>query len=246
VKTRSQIKATFISILIISLAGCGFGAPSTNPASAAILATKGMRMTLLSKALSSTPALDFITLPAATLEPTMSTALTMTALAKGDKKVEGTPEPTPLPSSSSKQNRPCVYMWTSKPLPEESGKLQQALNKAGLNVVEGRAQGFGQYCMEPQSRNPLFGVMQTDFLLGATVSDSRNTENMGRILRACLQVILSFPARAFPGPFPGHVGVIFQSNNGSANLWFPLTRGRQALEKGLDGAELIKSLQGES
>jgi hypothetical protein len=241
VKICFRIKTAFIGCLVIVLAGCGILSPSPTPTYRPILASQEMRMTVLARVLSSTPALDFITLPAATLQPAISTALTMAAQSKGITPPDGTLEP---PTSSAPiPHQPCAYTWTSKLLPEESVKFQQALTEAGLINVQGAVEGFGEYCLDTQKNNSSFGVMQTDFRLITFVADSSDFESMGRTLHSCLEVILHFPPGAFPGTFPGHIGIDYQGTSPSYRLWFPLTKGKQALEKGLDGAELIEALQ---
>ena len=239
VKTRLRIKAIFFCWLGISLAGCSHFYSTLTPTYDSILATREMRMTILKRALSATPALDFITLPAPTFEPTLRTALTGTALAK-DNPTPGNTTPGLIPP------HPCPYVWLNKTLPEKSLKLQAALSLAGLGNVQGRADGYGEYCQDSLTQRESFGVMQTDFRLLAIVSDSQNFETTGRLLHAILTAILKFPPGTFPGPFPGHVGIVFQSNSPPFELWFSLTRGKQALEKGLDGAELIKAINGSS
>jgi hypothetical protein len=142
-------------------------------------------------------------------------------------------------SGSTPAYEDCYWNWATKPLPEGSDLLQEAINAKGLSNVTGNAEAYGENCIDPSMNQVArFAVMETDFRFTVEVADLSDTQTLGDLIFQIIAVIQSFPEDAFPGAHPGYVGIRFQSGNKTQNLWFLLDNAESSIADGKQGSEL--------
>ncbi len=149
-----------------------------------------------------------------------------------------------LPPTETVRYQDCYFNWATKPLPEVSDKVQEAMEKAGLSEVRAFAEAYGENCFDSRTNEvAYFATMETDFRFSAAVPDLADTKALGTLLERMLVVLDQFPPDTFPGPNLGTVGIRFTSQGQELNVWFHVDDGKTAREQGLHGAELLDRLQ---
>jgi hypothetical protein len=179
-------------------------------------------------------------------------------LATGATLTPSVPQPkTPLPAmpvtpspllpvgspTSTETNAPCGYMWATQPLPELTDMVQQALLATGLKDINGRAEAYGENCMDAKTgKARSFATMETDFRISLSVADLTDQQALGQVVEQILAVIDRFPVGQVPGPQPGYIGINFTAAGDRLNLWFRRTESDAARQKGLKGTDLLAAL----
>ena len=171
--------------------------------------------------------------------------LAMAALAlAGCSPVAGveTRQETPTLSPAQQELTPCAYTWATQSLPEVTRQVQAALEAAGLSQATGRAEAFGENCIETSGAVRSFGTMETDFRIQLPVTDLADRQALGDLLEKVMVVLDQFPPGKVPGPQTGYIGVEFSAGQDTLNLWFKADAGQSARGQGLHGAELVAAL----
>jgi hypothetical protein len=156
-----------------------------------------------------------------------------------------TPSPLspPTEEASTDTSGPCGYVWATQPLPEITDMLQQALQATGLKDISGRAEAYGENCMDAKTGKPRsFSTMETDFRVSLTVEDLTDKQALGQAVEKILVVLDRFFLGQVPGPQPGYIGINFTSSSDRLNLWFRRTDGETARQQGLKGSDLLDAL----
>ncbi len=167
-------------------------------------------------------------------------ALTITGCARAIP-TQAVPTAIPTPTHSSTN---CFFNWATRPLPSLSEQFQAAIDLAGLKGVTATAEAFGEDCIDYQTLQVVgFSAMETDFRLSVPVKTLGDKNELGTLLEKILKAITGLPPGSFSGPQPGYVGVTFRSGDDESRLWFTLTDGNAAMERGLRGAALLEALQ---
>jgi len=189
------------------------------------------------------PAISF-TLPA--LAALLACSLTPSLLAQSTPTLaESTPpggsaaSPTPLPYES------CGWAWASQDLPKVTSAFRTALAAADLSFdTEGTyAYAFGENCLRPNGEVDHFATHETDFVVATTPPDLADLDALGEYAGAVLGIILSdFGPGAVPGAQRGRVDFVFIAGSEAARHQVLLTDAVAALENGLTGAELYRTL----
>ncbi|MCC6146355.1 MAG: hypothetical protein IT308_02175 [Anaerolineaceae bacterium] len=139
----------------------------------------------------------------------------------------------------------CAYTWTRQALPEVTKEAKRALERAGLGVpVEVTAETYGENCINTVTKSATgFTVVETDFRVVVTVENLEDMEMLGGILRRIIETLLALPLDTYPGTRMGYGGIRFTDGLAELNLWFELQAGKDAIERGLQGAALLFALQ---
>jgi hypothetical protein len=138
----------------------------------------------------------------------------------------------------------CYFNWATRPEPELSAQVEEALLAAGLPVATASAEAYGENCYSNATNKVVyFAAMETDFHISLVVEGLGDRSVMGNLLEATLTVLDDFPSGATPGPQPGYIGVNFQSGDEELRLWFTVTDSESARARGLTGAALLDELE---
>ena len=152
--------------------------------------------------------------------------------------------PVPVTTEPAVDQQQCGWNWATQALPELSAEVQAAMEAAGLEGIQARAEAYGENCFGSVTGEVLyFAAMETDFRLQVTVEDLQDREALGGLLEQILVILDGFPPGTIAGPNPGYVGVAFQSGQETLNLWFTVTDGEAARAQGLHGAALLEELE---
>lgn len=161
-----------------------------------------------------------------------------------------TPTDTPQPVAETATPTPtespytCGYAWATQPLPDVTAQVLKAMQAAGLSEIGGRAEAYGENCLDAQTGKPRsFATMETDFRLTLPVPSLADEQALGQAVEQILNVLDEFKVGQVPGPQPGYIGIAFTSGNDTLNLWFRRTDGDTARQKGLKGADLLTALK---
>jgi len=139
---------------------------------------------------------------------------------------------------------PCAYVWATKDLPDETALVQEALQKAGLGLVEVTLNAYGENCVDTQNKKVVsFATLQTDFYFNVPVNDLNDLNELGNWTAQILEVVRQFPPGKIPGSNPGQCGLTFQTIESETVLRFPSEVGLRALDAGLSGAALYTTLR---
>jgi hypothetical protein len=136
----------------------------------------------------------------------------------------------------------CGFVWAREPQPELSQEFDKALKKA-LPQASGRAEAYGENCLNSQGQVVRFAAMETDYYVTLQVETLEDKQALGKLIEQVLGVLAQFPVETTPGPQPGYVGIAFKAPSDELNLWFTRRDAEAALENGLRGEELFNSLQ---
>ena len=105
------------------------------------------------------------------------------------------------------------------------------------------AEAFGENCIHPETGQIIkFLTMQTDIHIISRVENLTDKEKIGNKLAEYILVIDNIPVDSIPGTQPGQLQVIFITQNGEINLWFPYEQGLQLVKDGLNGVHLLDAL----
>jgi hypothetical protein len=89
-------------------------------------------------------------------------------------------------SATATVQEDCAWMWASEPRPELTAELQAALEAAGLEGVEARAEAIGETsCGE-------FGWASTDYEVALWVDSLEDRETLGSLFKQTLSVLNTF------------------------------------------------------
>jgi hypothetical protein len=145
-------------------------------------------------------------------------------------------------STQDSTDSACYFNWAKKALPELSKKFEEALKDVSLQA-DGYAEAYGENCINQDNEVVYFAAMETDFYITLNVEDLEDKQVLGDLIEEVFTVMEKFPAEETPGPQPGYVGITFEASDDSIYIWVMRTEVESALENGLQGAELINSLQ---
>jgi hypothetical protein len=150
-------------------------------------------------------------------------------------------QPTDAPSEDYNYTE-CGFVWSREPLEQLSKEFDAAL-KTVEPGAGGRAEAYGENCLNNRGKVVRFLAMETDFYVLLKVEQLQDKQALGNLLEEVLSVVAQFPVEETPGPQPGYVGVTFEAPTDELRLWFPQREAEAALENGLRGAELFEALQ---
>ena len=146
---------------------------------------------------------------------------------------------TPSPDQTFPE---CGYAWARQPLDDLSRDFKQVLMEVQPQA-DGRAEAYGENCINNQGEAVRFLAMETDFYVTIKVQDLEDKQALGDLVEEVLGVVAEFPVEQTPGPQPGYVGITFEASGDELRLWFTQRDAEAALEKGLRGEELFIALQ---
>jgi len=147
---------------------------------------------------------------------------------------------TPTQEFSSTE---CGFIWARETLEDLSKEFDAAL-KALDSKASGRAEAYGENCLNDQGEVVRFLAMETDFYVTLKVDSVTEKQILGELLEQVIRVVAHFPVETTPGPQPGYVGIDFEGPGGDAlHLWFPQSEGESALQNGLRGEDLLGALE---
>lgn len=88
--------------------------------------------------------------------------------------------------------------------------------------------------------------METDFYVRVNVEDLKDDAALGTMVEQALTIIIEqFPRPIVPGGQDGFVEFTFVAGSEQRVLRVPIPRGKELLEQGLHGAELLQALEGQ-
>jgi hypothetical protein len=146
---------------------------------------------------------------------------------------------TPTGESTS-----CWYAWATQPLPEVTDSLEKYLLEAGYPNVEVVAEAFGENCVLPDGSVARFLTMYTDIRITLKVDQLENDRYLAEQAETFLRLILDYPPDKLPGSLEGYLGINFEDPQGNTeHLWFKRLAGKEGLDKGLRGEELLEYLR---
>jgi hypothetical protein len=153
----------------------------------------------------------------------------------------GTPAPTNTPETPTPF--PCAYVNAEQQLPEETARLQDAVNKIGLGKVEALAVAYGENCVDTLNNTVVsFQAIETDFYFTSVVDDRDDRNALGVLTARLLTILKDFPPGEVPGPNLGYLTVIFQDGEGQDQLRVRLEAAQRAVQNGLTGSVLMEAL----
>lgn len=135
----------------------------------------------------------------------------------------------------------CGFVWAREPLPELSQEFDAALKEA-LPQASGRAEAYGENCINNTGEVVRFLAMETDFDITVKVETLADKQLLGNLIEQVLDVVAQFPVEETPGPQPGYVGITFEAPGDEDRLWFPQQDAQAAIDTGLRGEELYLAL----
>ncbi len=135
---------------------------------------------------------------------------------------------------------PCAYMWASQNLTDLTLDLQEAIQSIQPEA-QAYAFAFGEDCIYSDGRKT-FSAMETDFNVTIPVTDLANENDLGEWIVKTMQVIEALPAEKIVGPKPGRVTMIFTTATDQKFVNFSIDK-YQALPSGMDGWEILQTLQ---
>lgn len=136
----------------------------------------------------------------------------------------------------------CGFVWARESLPDVSQEFDSALKEV-LPQANGRAEAYGENCLNNQGEVVRFLAMETDFYVTIKVEDLDDKQALGDLIEQVLGVVAKFPVEETPGPQLGYVGILFEAPGDEARLWFTRIDAQAALDNGLRGEELYLALQ---
>ena len=136
----------------------------------------------------------------------------------------------------------CGFVWAREPLDKLSNEFDSAL-KAIDPAASGRAEAYGENCLNNRGEVVRFLAMETDFYVTLQVEQLQDKGTLGELLEEVLNVVSQFPIEETPGPQPGYIGVTFEGPADELRLWFTQREAEAALGNGLRGAQLFEALQ---
>lgn len=148
-----------------------------------------------------------------------------------------------LPDAATPTIGPCGFNWARETLPDVSEKLIGYLKEAQLPVESAVAEAYGENCLYEDGSVAYFAAMETDYSITLSVSSLDDKAALGELLARVLTTLQALPVGSTPGPNPGYIGVTFQAGEQSERLWFERRRAEEALQQGLTGEQLYKTLQ---
>lgn len=148
-----------------------------------------------------------------------------------------------LPDTSTPTIGPCGFNWARESLPDVSEKLVGLLKEAQLPVESAVAEAYGENCIYEDGSVAYFAAMETDYSITLNVPTLDDKAALGELLGKVLTTLQALPVGSTPGPNPGYIGVTFQAGEQSERLWFERRRAEEALQQGLTGEQLYKTLQ---
>ncbi len=156
-----------------------------------------------------------------------------------------TPPPTESPIETEpdipSESEPCAYRWARRPLPELSDSIGETL-LASIPDAEFRAEAYGEECVDGAGNIRSFNAMETDFYLVISVDDLEDEEALGTLAALALEKLTAISPETTPGPQEGYIGITFQTEETSRQLWIEASAARALLEEGLRGAALFRAL----
>lgn len=136
----------------------------------------------------------------------------------------------------------CAFAWAREPLADLSKEFDEALKEVHPQV-SGRAEAYGENCLNDQGEVARFLAMETDFYVTLQVKDLEDKQALGELIEQVLTVVARFPPEDTPGPQPGYVRITFVSRGDELRLWFTQVEAKAVLGQGLQGEELYYALQ---
>jgi hypothetical protein len=170
------------------------------------------------------------------------TPVTSTATASIEKQI--TPDEIPPPDSAANpSSRQCYFNWAQHDLPDLTNQIEETFKDSGITIKRVSAYAYGEDCIAEDDTVVYFTTLETDFNIAIAVKDLTDEEALGSLVEQVLRVLDRFPAGETPGPQPGHIRLTFESGEKSIGLWFTVTEGQAARDKGLRGKELYSALR---
>jgi hypothetical protein len=139
----------------------------------------------------------------------------------------------------------CGWAWAEQDLPKITSAFQASLTEAGLSFdpEETYAYAFGENCLRPDGTVDHFVTLETDFAVTTTQPNPKDLAALGDFGGAVLQIVLSdFDAGTVPGTSRGYVTFVFIADGAANHHQVSLVDAAAALEKGLAGADLYRSV----
>jgi hypothetical protein len=161
--------------------------------------------------------------------------------------IKATPVPstetTTPPAMDPMQEDRCAYQWTSKPQPDLSMRLEDALGSAGLSEVRGNVTAFGEDCIDTQtSRAVRFTAMNSEFDIMVTVEDLNDLDALAELVQMILRAADTLPEDELPGPQPARMRLALNSDGERIHLNFAKEDGLAAMQQGLTGMAFLEAL----
>ena len=174
------------------------------------------------------------------------------ALTRGAPRQQVPPTDTPAPVAPTvtasptvtAEYKPCYFVWATQGLPEISADFEAAIQSV-LPTAGATASAYGENCVA-EDGSATFGAMETDFYVRVNVEDLKDDAALGTMVEQALTIIIEqFPRPIVPGGQDGFVEFTFVAGSEQRVLRVPIPRGKELLEQGLHGAELLQALEGQ-
>lgn len=148
-------------------------------------------------------------------------------------------------TTSSTENIDCVYVWSSRALPEVSTEINQTFRQLGLVEVEVEASAYGKDCLDSATNQVVdFVILQTDVYFQVSIENVNDPQLLGEWVERIAKVMIDkYKPGKIPGTTAGYYGFTFTNGVNMNELWSPREKVDNLIKESVKGRELFEALQ---
>ena len=135
---------------------------------------------------------------------------------------------------------PCAFVEGTQNLPEVSAQLDKAVKELQPTAV-GRAQTYGENCLDTSSGQSTFQAMETDFYFKINVKKLNDNNELGMWIVKVMKIVNNVHPASLPGPQAGFVDFTFNMGSDQRILHVPINQYKE-LPTDIDPSDLIPTL----
>lgn len=135
---------------------------------------------------------------------------------------------------------PCAFIQANQNLPDITSQLDQAIKEL-QSEASGRAEAFGENCVDAGSGQSTFSAMETDFYFTINAQNLNDDNELGSWIVSTMKIVQSVPSDAILGPQAGFVEFTFKTKDDQKILRVSIDKYKK-LPADIDPIDMIKTL----
>ena len=124
---------------------------------------------------------------------------------------------------------PCAYVEATQNLPDVSAQIDKAVKQL-QSSAGGRAQTYGENCLDAGNGQSSFHAMETDFYFKINVKNLDDDNELGMWIIKVMKIVEAVPSNALPGPQTGFVDFTFKGSNNQRILHLPISHYKSLIQ----------------
>ncbi len=144
---------------------------------------------------------------------------------------------SPIPPTTA---LPCAFVEATKNLPEVSAQIDKAVKEL-QPVASGRAQTYGENCLDPSNGQSTFHAMESDFYFKINVKNLNDNNELGMWIIKVMKIVEAVPSDSLPGPQPGFVDFTFKASTDQRILHLSINH-YKSLTPNINPSDVIPTL----